>query len=96
MELKVIKTKFPVEFKENLKKAQFKGVSALLDDVSGYIAISCYMNKRAVGRFLFEIQGEKCVMKKFHIIESEFYPLEIALTELLIYCKKKKIKFIEY
>jgi hypothetical protein len=96
MELKVIKTNFPDGFKESLKKARYKGVTALLDDIKGYIAITCYMNNRAVGRFLFEIQGDKCIVKKRLIIESEFYPLEIALTELLIYCKKKKIKSIEY
>ena len=96
MELKVIKTKLPEGFKENVKIAQKKGVSALLNDVKGYILISVYANNRPVGRFMFEVQYDKCIIKKFHIIENEFYPLEIALTELLTYCKKHKIKTIEY
>lgn len=96
MELKVSKTQFPEGFKEHVKIARFKGVSALLDEIKEYIGISCYMNNRAVGRFLFKIDGEKCVMTSRLIIESEFYPQEIAIMELLLYCKRHKIKVIQY
>lgn len=96
MELKVVKTKFPDGFKENVKKAVAKEVTSLLDVVKQYIFISVYVSKRPVGHFMFEVQYDKCVMKQSHIIENEFYPLEVALTELLTYCKKHKIKTIEY
>jgi hypothetical protein len=96
MELKVIKTKFPEDFKESVKIARYKGVTTLLNEARQYIAISCYMNSRPVGHFLFEAVGDKCILRKKLIIENEFYPFEIAIIDLIAYCKKKKIKTIEY
>lgn len=95
-EIAVRKTKFPEGFKKLVSKAKFKGTTSQLDTKFNFIFMSVYANKRPVGRFMFETDGKRCFLKNKLIIENEFYPLEVAVNDLIIYCRKKKIKTIEY
>lgn len=93
MEIKVKRTKYPEDFKNNLAKAIFKGTTArlIVDDTITVIATA---NKRVVGRFVFVLDNKVCKLKSRQIIEREFFPLEVTVDTLVKYFKRKKVKSI--
>jgi hypothetical protein len=93
MEIKVKRTKYPEDFKNNLAKAIFKGTTArlIVDDTITVIATA---NKRVVGRFVFVLDNKVCKLKSRQIIEREFFPLEVTVDTLVKYFKRKKVKLI--
>lgn len=96
MEIKVVKTYYAKDFREKLNKALSKGASAIVNLVDKKIYISSYANNRVTGRFIFEKQRTSYVLISKQEIESEFYPLEIAIDTLVKYLKGSKIKTIKY
>lgn len=100
MEINIKKPILTKEFTENLKTALRKGCSTRLSEYkSDRTMIEVIANNRIVGRFIVYVAADKYEISERLIIEQEFYPLEVALDQLIKKAKKQrpiKIKTIVY
>lgn len=102
MRISVNDTGLSKRFREVLIQAGNKGVVA---DVSSKLSkedevhVDVWVGTRLVGAFRFskidnEDDKDGMELKKFHIIDRMYYPLEVAVYHLTKYLKKRKIKYI--
>lgn len=94
MQLNVNKPNFDNNFKARIARAIGKGSSLEISSDGDFINIIVNANNRVVGKFTFNKGEEESILIKKFVIEREFYPFEFAISRLVKYLKKKKVKFI--
>lgn len=92
-----IKIKDPVYdkgFEEAINRAKKKGCAVeIIPDNKNY-AIIVKANTRQVGRFRFDLDEDFYILESRLIIEREYYPFEIAVSEFVKILKSKKIRYL--
>ena len=101
------KPNFSENFKKGLALAKGRRLTSQIDQALDNVFVTVYSMTRPVGRFVFEKISTKNEgtdvkekpelhywLRKSHIIERDYNPLEFAVAELVRYGKSRKIKSI--
>lgn len=94
MKVTISKPQFSDDFLFGLKKSTARGCSTFIDRNEDNIYVEVRSGERIIGKFSFIIDKDECTLTKKFIIEREYYPFELAISDLVKFLKRKKVKFV--
>lgn len=96
MQVSVTKPKYDELFQVRLQKAIAKELYSEITEDDDIIFVQVLTQGRVVGKYTFTKEDTVATIDKSHTIERDYFPFEFCVNEVVKYCKRKKIKHIEW
>lgn len=96
MQVTVSKPVYHIHFLDKLKRAIAKELTSNITEDDDTIFVQVLSQGRVVGKYTLKKEDTIATIEKSHTIERDYFPFEFCINEVVKYCKRKKIKHIEW
>lgn len=96
MQVSVNRPKYEDLFQTKISKAIGKELYSQITEEDDIIFVQVLTQGRVVGKYTFKKDDTIATIEKSQTIERDYFPFEFCIYEVVKYCKRKKIKYIDW